>query len=517
MKLHVSLISHMFKRFLRVLLRRWLFGAFMMLVWCAGIVPSPVSADDVQTLGTLTADRHTATWETVTGETITGEHSARGLETALRRSLDRHYTEYGLVADSITLPPESIVVTVPTVTTSHAEIVFDRAPATGADAAILWYVGHVANFGADDIRFADVFVFDAGCNIGGEILGSVIAVGSDVNLGRGATVRGDVIVIGGMLRQEPDSKIYGHVFAPGGHRRPRLNVPRADELEEEGYKWRPTVSYDRVDGLRPGVGARFQSQNAITRVGFWMGYALASETWQVRFDVRQRLLKSGLLTAAGSLFRLTDTDDDATVGRDENTAFAVLAGSDYRDYYGADGGEVSLMARYREVGTLTLAYRNLKYRWLGAERNLWHLFRPDHDFRTNFSTVGDEESIAGALDGTSSALCLTLGVAPVEAGSHPIGFNGSLQAVYEVAGGALGGNYDYDRLMLSGEGWWDSGRWHRFSMHAFYGTGRRDLPPNKLFYSGGIGTLRGYPQKIFVGDQSFVGNVEYHFTYWENP
>jgi hypothetical protein len=409
------------------------------------------------------------------------------------------------------------VVTVPTVTTSHAEIVFDRAPATGADAAILWYVGHVANFGADDIRFADVFVFDAGCNIGGEILGSVIAVGSDVNLGRGATVRGDVIVIGGMLRQEPDSKIYGHVFAPGGHRRPRLNVPRADELEEEGYKWRPTVSYDRVDGLRPGVGARFQSQNAITRVGFWMGYALASETWQVRFDVRQRLLKSGLLTAAGSLFRLTDTDDDATVGRDENTAFAVLAGSDYRDYYGADGGEVSLMARYREVGTLTLAYRNLKYRWLGAERNLWHLFRPDHDFRTNFSTVGDEESIAGALDGTSSALCLTLGVAPVEAGSHPIGFNGSLQAVYEVAGGALGGNYDYDRLMLSGEGWWDSGRWHRFSMHAFYGTGRRDLPPNKLFYSGGIGTLRGYPQKIFVGDQSFVGNVEYHFTYWENP
>jgi hypothetical protein len=369
---------------------------------------------------------------------------------------------------------------------------------------------------ASDVWFGDIFVVDAGTTVHGEVIGNVIAIG-DVTVADGAAIRGDVIVLGGVLRQRGDAKIYGGVFAPSGHRRPRLFVPRAGELEEEGRELRPTISYDRVDGLRPGIGGVIQNDNAITRAGLWMAYAFESETWQFRFDIRQKLLASGMLEASGSLFRITDTDDEETVARAENTAFAALAGSDYRDYFGADGGELALTMRYHELGLLTLKYRNVDYRWLSANRNLWHLFRPNLQFRENFSTLWSTANTEDALQNNSSSATLTIRIAPVETGQHPIGFNGSLVLAYEVAGGILGGDHDYDRLTLSGQGGWISGHWHRIALRAIYGTGRRDLPPNKQFYSGGIGTLRGYPQKTFFGDQSFIGNVEYHFIYWENP
>lgn len=467
-------------------------------------------------LGTLTADDRTLTWASSDGEVISGRHHRGQLEPDLWDGLAEVFTPAGLRVGGRVIPPEDLTVRVATITRDNVEIVFERYDPTVGAADLLWSAGHVAVIAADSVWFGDMFVADAGTTIGGEVIGSVVALG-DVLVRDGATIRGDVIVVGGVLRQRGDAKIYGEVFAPGGHRRPRLFVPRAGELEEEGHELRPTLSYDRVDGFRPGIGGMVQNENANTRAGLWTGYAFESETWQFRFDFRQKLLASGLLEASGSIYRLTTTDDEETVQRAENTAFAVLAGSDYRDYLGADGGEVAMTARYRDLGLLTVMYRNVDYRWLDAGRNLWHLFRPNHDFRGNFSTLGTEDELSHTVEGNSSSAIFTARIAPVASGQHPIGFNGSLALVYEVAGGMLGGDYDYDRLTLSGTGGWDPGHQHRVALRAVYGTGRRTLPPNKLYYSGGLGTLRGYPQKIFVGDQTFVANIEYHFVYWENP
>lgn len=493
---------------------RWALGV------CVGLTLvflATVQALATDPLGTLSADRHTITWRPTIGDPIRGTHSNRGLESAVRRELAAVFRDEGLFAAGVTIPPESLALSITGASADYAEIVFERVGTSPGAGDLLWFSERAAHVPAGDVWFADVVVFDAGCSVDGEIIGSLVALGGDVAIGEGATIRGDVVVLGGVLRQKRDAKIYGNVFAPGGHRRPRLLVPSAGELEEEGYEWRPTISYDRVDGLRLGARGAVQNRNAATYAALWTGYALASETWQFQFEVRQRLLSSGLLEAAGSAFRLTTSDDEAVVGRNENTAFAVVAGSDYRDYYGEDGGEVAVKMRYRDVGAVTLAYRYSDYRHLDAERNLWHLFRSDRDFRRNFSTIEHADSVRFWLPGNSSSARLTVRIAPVVTGSQPIGFNGWLEASYEVAGGLLGGCHDYDRITLLGQGWWDSGRWHRVTLRAFYGSARRTIPPNKWFYSGGIGTLRGYSQKIFSGNQSFIGNMEYHFTYWENP
>ena len=491
---------------------RVLLSVIIVIGWSAHVLPAASNR-----LGVLSANRNVLSWVPADGAAISGKLSGARLESDLWRELARVFTSAGLQIGDETTPPGQLSVQVVTIARDSVEVALAALGPSGPAADLLWAPKLAVKIATGDVWFGDIVVLDAGTTINGEVIGNLIAIGGDVTVGEGATVRGDVVVLGGVLRQRGDAKIYGTIFAPGGHRRPRLIVPRAGELEEEGYEWGPTLSYDRADGFRSGIGGMIQNANAATRVGLWIAYAFASETWQFRFDVQQKLLSSGVLEARGALFRMTDTDDGQTVEQSENTAFALLAGSDYRDYYGADGGELSLTMRYRELGLLTVRYRNADYRWLSANRRLWHLFRPNHEFRENFSTFGSKADAEKLLDGNSSSASCEIRIAPVETGRHPIGFNGSLVLTYEAAGGILGGDYDYDRLTLSGEGGWDSGHLHRVRLRALYGSGRRSLPPNKLYYSGGIGTLRGYQQKVFSGDQSFIGNVEYHFVYWANP
>lgn len=466
-------------------------------------------------LGTLTADKEKIVWLPIDGPISEGMIHRSGLSPDVRAVLDQVFVSNGLRTSHGVVPPASIAIRIDQVSGSNTSILFAETPM--ANSEMLWTANEAVNVAADDVWFGDVVTYDAGTTINGEVLGSIIAIGGDVTLGRGASVRGDVIVIGGILRQRPDAKVYGRVFAPGGHRRPRLFIPSVGELEERGYVWRPTVSYDRVDGLRPGIGGTVVGDDRTLELKLWTGYALASETWQYRFGLGKHLFESRRIHVGGALYRLTMTQDSMVIGRDENTVYSLVAGSDYRDYVGIDGGELAITWKYGEFGNLTAVYQNHDFRPLTASVNLWHLFRSNDEFRPNFSTLDLPMPLDSIYRGHSSALILSVRVAPVISGQHPIGFNGSFELEYEVAGGALGGRFDYDRITLSGKGWWDSGRMHKLMVRMMIGSGRRELPPHKLYYIGGMGTLRGYGQKEFAGDEMFVTNMEYHFKYWENP
>lgn len=467
-------------------------------------------------IGILSADRLTVTWIPEAGDTVHGSQKGGALGASVRTALSAVFDTAGIIQNGVPVNPSQLEMAVITVSTDHAEVAFSTAP-PGVRAGILWSSRRVVRTPTDEPWLGDVVSFDAGVTVEGDVIGSVLSIGGDVTLLAGSTVRGDVIVIGGTLRQRQDAKVYGRVFAPGGHRRPRLPVPASvGDLAGED-KWRPTVSYDRVDGARIGLGGLIRNRNNATELRAWAGYGIASETGQFELRLRHRIGERGIFDLTGAVFRLTDTDDEGVVQRNENTVFALMTGSDYRDYVGTDGAEIGLGGRYNELGTATMTYRFVDYRWLDAERGLWHLFRRGHNFRRNFWTLGEGFDGDSVLDGRSSALFLTARLAPVANDDHPIGFNGSLTLEYEVSGGLLGGDYDYDRLTLTGQSWFSVARWHRFAARVLYGRLRRDAPPNRLFFAGGLGTLRGFPQKLMAGDKSLIGNIEYEFTYWENP
>jgi len=469
-----------------------------------------------QPIGTLKADRLSLAWIPVSGDLLTGSLKGGALGQPIREGLAQVFLPEGIQTPAGTTPASGVFTAVIAADAEVAGVLFESST-TGAVSGALWSSRHAATVPAGEPWLGDIVCFDAGVTVEGEVIGNVIAIGGDVTIAPGATVRGDVVVFGGVLRQQQDAKIYGRVFAPGGHRRPRLPVPASisDLAGEE--KWRPTFSYDRVDGLRLGGGGVLRNQTGTTRLQLWAGYAVASQTGQFELRLRQRLDPSGVFDLLAAAFRVTDTDDEAIVHRDENSVFALGAGSDYRDYFGADGFEIGIAGKYHELGSARLTYQFHDYRWMDAEPGLWHVFRRGHDFRTNFWSLGEDFDGEAVLDNASSALHLSARLAPVSSDEHPIGFNGSLSLTYEVAGGLLGGDYEYDRIILEGQGWWDVTRWHRLKVRAIYGGGRHALPPNKLFYAGGLGTLRGFPHKDMVGDELVLGNVEYEFTYWENP
>lgn len=486
-------------------------------------VCADASAQGPNALGTLSSSETKYEWIPALSDTgitgkLTGRHDELGIRTLDRDALARVFSSAGLTVGDRTIPSTQLYLAFETITSDHAKIFFSTPDTLGLPSEIVWVTDSSLQQPAGEFWPGDVVVFNGTLTINGEVGGNVLVIGGDAIVREAATVRGGVVVIGGILRQRGDGKIYGKVFAPGGHRRPRLSVIRAWEFENEGVQWGPAFSYDRVDGLRFGGNLAYQKSAYAPRLALYAGYGFASETWQYRFRIEQQLFRSIDIELHGSVFRLTETEDEAWVGRHANTVYSLSAGSDYRDYYGADGGELGVTYKYRERGVLSATYRNTDYRWMDAERNLWHVFRPNHPFRENFSTVAPEmrEPLIDRFEERTSALLLGIGVEPRESDEHPTRFDGAVRARAEIAGGALGGEFDYDRWQLSAMGEWNGEDVHRITARFWYGNGRRDLPPNKFFYLGGIGTLPGYPQKAFVGRQALLASMEYRFVYWAN-
>ncbi|HEX9750140.1 MAG TPA: BamA/TamA family outer membrane protein [candidate division Zixibacteria bacterium] len=486
-------------------------GVLSLTVW-----PVPSSAQEPDRLGTLVAETERFVWITAQGDSITGRHDHMGILPSDRQLLSSVFTGAGLVSDGSVLAPENLAVEVSIAGQQMVRVSFSRAAGHGYPMPLRWSTVGDARIDAAEFWAGSVFSFNGPVMIAGEVAGNVIAIGGDITLREGSVVRGAVVVVGGILRQRGDAKVYGGVFAPAGHRRPRLSISRAWEFEDEGFSWRPDLAYDRVDGFRPGASVRWRSTPFAPQFEVFGAYAFTSETWQYRFEMRQRLMRTADIEARLAIFRQTQPDEQPWIPGAENSIFALVAGSDYRDYMGVDGGEVAVTYKYRERGVLSAAYRNTDYRRLDADPDLWHLFRPDHDFRANFSTLDSALLDTARIERNTSALLLSLRVDPREQMRDFVGFNGSLELVYEIAGGGLGGDFDYDRITFRGRGWWDTGRWHRISLFAFYGNSRRDLPPNKHFFLGGVGTLRGYSGRAYPGTEALFATFEYRFSYWEN-
>lgn len=482
------------------------------------------SAAQVQSeLARITADKNSFTLHQISPDSgavpmVVGRHDELGLLPADRDNLALIITPVGLVFQSQTVTPSQLVLHFKDVSSDRAEVGISSTLPGGLPSGVVWVTDSSLAQPASDFWPDDIVVFNGSVTINGEVGGNILVIGGDVIVREAATVRGSVVVIGGILRQRGDGKIYGQVFAPGGHRRPRLSITRAWEFENEGVKWGPSFSYDRVDGARLGGRVGYQKSAYSPRLAVFAAYAIASETWQYRFEFSQRLLRATDLELNAAMFRSTETEDEVWVGRHANTIRAIFAGSDYRDYFGSDGGEIGVTYKYRERGVLSAMYRNSDYRWMEAERGLWHLFRPDHRFRDNFSTVPADilEPWVDRFEERTSALHLGVAVEPKAGDEHRARFEAALRAHAEIAGGALGGEFDYDRWQFSAKGEWNGEDIHRITARLWYGKGRRDIPPNKFFYLGGIGSLPGYSQKEFVGDEAVLASIEYRFDYWPN-
>ena len=262
--------------------------------------------------------------------------------------------------------------------------------------------------------------------------------------------------------------------------------------------------YNRVDGPAPTVGGSVRSEryaNPLVYAKFT--YAFSRERFLYDVGGEAPLGDHARFRISGAAYRRTETEDEWIVGEVENTLYALFARTDYRDYYESSGYEGRAAFDPGTDFGVRVEGRIEDQRSLEKEANA-SLFGVHDHFRPN----------PPIEDGQDGVVALGMRIGPVsiapEGGTHG-------DVVYERAGDALHGDFDYGRvravvrtrMRLSPK---QDARARLVAGSTLDGT----LPPQKLWYLGGISTLRGEDFKERQGDQFLLANAEYYLLARKN-
>jgi outer membrane protein insertion porin family len=85
-----------------------------------------------------------------------------------------------------------------------------------------------------------------------------------------------------------------------------------------------------------------------------------------------------------------------------------------------------------------------------------------------------------------------------------------IETIYEKAGGGLGGELDFERLLVDARRYIYLTRYENIDLRLRLGTSAGNLPVQAAFDLGGLGSLRGYKHKEFKDfNRMILGNLEY--------
>ncbi len=267
------------------------------------------------------------------------------------------------------------------------------------------------------------------------------------------------------------------------------------------YRPIPAIRYNRVEGLV--LGARFlplewgdwEQAKVYGQAGY--AFELKKPRFEVGTEIRPfRYLSDDYDFKFGASYRRnTSTNDLWKMNWVENTIAALLFEYDYLDYYQVDGVTLYAMQRLSPYAQFSLGYRSEEYSNLIINTN-WSLFGAT-DFRVNPPV--DEtriNSLVFALEGGQLS------------GMYTIPRGAAFRFEAEVADG-FNDVIGFTRYLG------DMRFYIPFSYSSSLGLRFRagyvddDAPIQKLFTLGGVGSVRAYPQNVFIGSRMLLANIEY--------
>lgn len=268
--------------------------------------------------------------------------------------------------------------------------------------------------------------------------------------------------------------------------------------------------YNRVDGLLFYMGARYRSDSHLhPRLTALRGWHSARGGAYYEIDVEQPLFGQDSFAFGVSLYDRTawSHEDADNITDVENNLLALLLRQEQRDYHREDGFTIS--AR-QEVGphlSLGLEYRDADLSSLSTAQSVWSVFRQDSVWRENPPLQVGVLNGAADFEGRMKSYEVSFTYDSRE-GSERQGW--LARGRVEDARKTAGGDYEYRRVSL------DVGRKLRLTdtqtlaLRGAWGIGSgTDFPSHRLFYLGGLGTLRGYEYREFVGKNMFFASAEY--------
>ncbi|MBE0643643.1 MAG: BamA/TamA family outer membrane protein [Bacteroidetes bacterium] len=265
------------------------------------------------------------------------------------------------------------------------------------------------------------------------------------------------------------------------------------------------LRYNRVEGLYIGLTQPkrlyWHSQPWLVSTAS-LGYGFTNHTWRYSLGLYLPLYFENQIVEIGAEgHSFTDSKDQWSFDRDENTFAALIAREDFLDYFERRGFTASAAWYYRGEADLNLrasiGYAHDTYANMNRATN-WSIFGGDKVFRVNpLINDGNVNSIVFSAGLTT--------LANLDTRDH--GWDAQVQ--YEKAGDFAAGDFSYSQLSLDLRRYQPLGEHLNINLRLRGGVSDGLLPQQRAFELGGPGTLPGYRYKEFAGSSIALVNAEF--------
>ncbi len=375
---------------------------------------------------------------------------------------------------------------------------------------------HDKNIIIEENDFIRGFIFSVNGNIEiyGETNEDVISLFGNIFIGPKGVVRGNVITLNTQIDITDDASIYGEIYSG---KKQRSLGKHYFYRDNDDFSLTTNFNYNKVDGFSFLVGVKYNDTDSLLPT-LWAktGYAFASERSRFFIGLEQTLYRASPLSIGGEIYRRLASNDDWLLHDNENLVFALMAAEDFKDYYEAEGGTAFIKFKPIEQVSIEARYRFEKTNWLNSHPKLWAIFGSSKDFDANFGTAPEtyrSNSITEIDTTNNGTLTLRLNFDNTDK-EKPYKYSGFyFNSVYEKSHPDLNSDFHYTRHQTTLTRFQRLNKRILVKLSGTYGASDGYLPMYKKFYLGGLGTLRGYSHKEFIGNKFWMTNIEYLFNF----
>lgn len=358
----------------------------------------------------------------------------------------------------------------------------------------------------------------------GEVIyGDVVALNGDVKVF--GKVYGDVVSVLGNVFMYDSSFADGDVVAPFGNiiTEGQFNIRgKLSSKDEEDKRHSANISisarFNRVEGFTPLMNFAIRdSKHELPKIDFNFGYGLALKRWNVDLGFKQNIGFGGPFYFGGNIYRGAFTPDKWYFSEADNTIAGLFFKEDYHDFYMRKGGRLLAGREFWKKGFIQAEFTAQANSPLTKHANS-AIFGGHKKFRENYSTVISDSIALEGLKGDLRMLGLHFGWDSRIANERTSYHHGQyFDLTLETAGngslGDIGGDFSYDIAEMSVLHYQPITPKQYIGFRLRGGLSNQQLPLDRRFFLGGVGSLRGYDFKEFEGNRYFLANIDYYWRF----
>jgi hypothetical protein len=323
--------------------------------------------------------------------------------------------------------------------------------------------------------------------------------------------------IGDMLNRPPKDWVQPEEVRRRIHYMNNAGLDYGDNFEQgpfmanpvySQYPVMPMIHFNRVNGVFLGIKEErmkwhdrhnFLGIESINPHGM-IGYSFGQDQWQYTFGLEKFFGDQRLFVIGAEYYDAPTTDDYWRAGLNETSVTALFAGYDYLDYYHQNGYGVYAMFRTPKYFDFGVSYNETAYSSL-QQKTDYSFFGKTSTYRVNPPvTEGDFETVSFGVNFNRKNIIISQFL------SFQWWAKAELTDLFDLQSDQSFNKYEAEWKWYF---YLDEGTLLKWRLRGGAVTG--DVPLQKQFELGGIGTMRATPHKFYKGNVMALSTLELHF------